>query len=197
MKKQSMKLGSLIQESWYDESKKLTTEKKADFVKKVSNYGGLGKSIYSEHNLVEIAKQLAEIAQAAETIALNETGEDFDKITIERNMKELKGLSTNFAKVATEAQSLRGRLTGLYEDMGHILNRYYNIEEISEEVEQEIHPELKSPEDAARPITFKEAVKQEYQPKLQTPEEAAKPITFTESNQLKSVTVKTPNVFRM
>tara|TARA_Y100000296_G_C5063450_1_gene201077 strand:- start:430 stop:747 length:318 start_codon:yes stop_codon:yes gene_type:complete len=44
-------------------------------------------------------------------------------------MKELTGLSNQFKKVATEAQSLQERMSGLYEDMGHILGRYYEIHE--------------------------------------------------------------------
>ena len=44
-------------------------------------------------------------------------------------MKELTGLSNQFKKVATEAQALQERMSGLYEDMGHILGRYYEINE--------------------------------------------------------------------
>ena len=53
----------------------------------------------------------------------------FDKVTVSRNMKELTGLSKQFGKVATEANSLQERMSGLYEDMGHILGRYYQIGE--------------------------------------------------------------------
>ena len=53
----------------------------------------------------------------------------FDKVTVSRNMKELKGLSGQFSKVAQEANSLQERMTGLYEDMGNILGRYYSIGE--------------------------------------------------------------------
>jgi len=53
----------------------------------------------------------------------------FDKVTVSRNMKELKGLSGQFGKVAQEANSLQERMSGLYEDMGNILGRYYSIGE--------------------------------------------------------------------
>ena len=42
-------------------------------------------------------------------------------------MKELTSLSGQFKKVASEAQSLQERMSTLYEDMGHILGRYYEI----------------------------------------------------------------------
>jgi hypothetical protein len=51
-------------------------------------------------------------------------------------MKELTGLSNQFKKVATEAQGLQERMGGLYEDMGHILGRYYEIHEPGHEEEE-------------------------------------------------------------
>jgi hypothetical protein len=48
-------------------------------------------------------------------------------------MSELDKLGKQFDKVALEAKALDQRMSGLYEDMGHILSRYYKIGEISEE----------------------------------------------------------------
>ena len=58
---------------------------------------------------------------------------EFDKITVSRNMKELKGYSDQFSKFAKEAHTLQQRIESLYEDMGTILNRYYQIDELQEE----------------------------------------------------------------
>ena len=44
-------------------------------------------------------------------------------------MKELKGLTGQFKKTAVEANATNQRLSALYEDMGNILNRYYDIDE--------------------------------------------------------------------
>ena len=60
---------------------------------------------------------------------LQETEDWFDKVTVSRNMKELTNHSKSFAKIAEEASSVQQRLSGLYEDMGNILNRYYDIPE--------------------------------------------------------------------
>ena len=56
-------------------------------------------------------------------------------------MKELTSLSGQFKKVASEAQSLQERMSTLYEDMGHILGRYYEINgEVTEtEVKEEFN----------------------------------------------------------
>ena len=63
---------------------------------------------------------------------LQETEDWFDKVTVSRNMKELTNHSKAFSKIAEEASSVQQRLAGLYEDMGNILNRYYEIPESEE-----------------------------------------------------------------
>ena len=103
------------------------------FLKAVTNFGSFGKNIYREHNLRDIAKQLAEMAETAKTHTLRETDDWFDRVSVNRNMKELTGLSKSFSKVATESDQLQQRLTALYEDMGNILSRYYEIDELKED----------------------------------------------------------------
>jgi hypothetical protein len=49
-------------------------------------------------------------------------------------MNELKKLQTSFEKEAVEAQSQQQRLEALYEDMGHVLGRYFEIADLSEDV---------------------------------------------------------------
>jgi hypothetical protein len=94
-------------------------------------------AIFSENNMRQVAKSLSELATYAREYALNETEESFDKVTISRNMKELAGFSTQFSKIAHEAQGLNERMGVLYEDMGNILNRYYDLGEGMDSVGKE------------------------------------------------------------
>ncbi len=100
-----------------------------ELVSSIQNYGSLGEHIYGKGSLKEIAETLSSIADGASQHTLSETDDMFDKVTISRNMKELTGLSKQFGKVAGEAHSLQERMSGLYEDMGNILGRYYEIGE--------------------------------------------------------------------
>jgi hypothetical protein len=95
----------------------------------VSKYGAVGKALYGENNLVKIAEELVGIAESAHSHIIGEQGDWFDKVTVNKNMGSLKGMVKEFKKTATEANSVNQRLTSLYEDMGHILNRYYDIHE--------------------------------------------------------------------
>ena len=100
-----------------------------ELVSSIKNYGSLGEHIYGKGSLKEIAENLSKIAEGAAQHSLSETEDMFDKVTVSRNMKELTGLSKQFGKVAGEANSLQERMSGLYEDMGNILGRYYEIGE--------------------------------------------------------------------
>ena len=95
----------------------------------VRNYGIVGKTLYNNSNIMEVAKQLADIAEQAHHHILGENDDWFDKISVNKNMKALKGSVVEFTKTAKEAHQLNQRLTGLYEDIGHVLNRYYEIAE--------------------------------------------------------------------
>ena len=99
--------------------KGLTTE--------ISSYNKLGNAIFGKSNITQVAEKLSWIANQAKSHTLQETEDWFDKITVNRNMKELTGLSNQFGKIASEANALLQRMGALYEDMGNILGRYYEI----------------------------------------------------------------------
>jgi hypothetical protein len=98
-------------------------------VEGVRNFGIVGKSLYNNNNIMEVAKQLSQIAESAHNHILGEQDDWFDRISVNKNMKTLKGSVVEFQKTAKEAHMLNQRLTGLYEDIGHVLNRYYDIDE--------------------------------------------------------------------
>ncbi len=108
----------------------------------VKNFSVVGKALYNNNNIMEVAKQLANIAESAHNHVLSETDDWFDKVSVNKNMKHLKGSVVEFQKTAKEAHQLNQRLTGLYEDIGHVLNRYYEIEEALDPVDtDEVEPE--------------------------------------------------------
>ena len=124
--KNSTKLTDIVEDVYGEQQPKLNVR---EFMGEVSNFNSYGNEIYREGNLRELAQRLSRLAETAKAHTLQETEDWFDKITVNRNMKELTGLSNQFKKVATEAQALQERMSGLYEDMGHILSRYYEINE--------------------------------------------------------------------
>ena len=120
----STKLTDIVEDVYGQSTQKVNVN---EFLGEVGNFNSFGNEIYREGNLRELAERLSRLAETAKQHTLQETEDWFDKITVNRNMKELTGLSNQFKKVATEAQALQERMSGLYEDMGHILGRYYEI----------------------------------------------------------------------
>lgn len=117
----------LLQENYFEQTQKIPDDVKERIMNSIKEYNKLGKMIHREGNLVDIAKNLSEIATFAERFTLESSEEWFDGVTIQRNMKELKTFAGEFGKVATEVQRHQDRMSSLYEDMGHILNRYFEI----------------------------------------------------------------------
>ena len=123
-------IGGVVSESpWAKKYDDTPTVNIKELVSSIHNYSSLGEHIYGKGSLKETAETLSSIAVGAAQHTLSETDDMFDKVTVSRNMKELTGLSKQFGRVAMEANSLQERMSGLYEDMGHILGRYYEIGE--------------------------------------------------------------------
>ena len=121
-------LSQIVKEKYGESTQnlKISSEQVTEALK---NYNKLGETLYQQQTLKETAKSLSKIAEMAASHTLQETEDWFDKVTVSRNMKELTNHSKQFSKIAEEASSVQQRLAGLYEDMGMILNRYYDIPE--------------------------------------------------------------------
>ena len=127
-----IKLRDLLNEE--EEFKQRPTEIKKHFLEIISTFGQFGEQMNRKSDIRTIAETLGGIADAAQEYTLREGGDWFDRVTIKRNMKELKGLHEKFQKEALEAKAQEQRLEALYEDMGHVLNRYFEIADVSEDV---------------------------------------------------------------
>ena len=125
-----------LQES-LDANRPLATEVKKHFLEIISTYKGFSEQMRRQSDIVETAETLGGVVEAARTLTLSEAGDWFDKVTIKRNMSELDKMDKAFEKVATEARQLDERLHSLYEDMGNILNRYYEISDLDGEIVKE------------------------------------------------------------
>ena len=150
-----VKLKDLLSEAFEDTPR----VDKRQTIEGVRNFGIVGKTLYNSSNIMEVAKQLSSIAESAHNHILGEQDDWFDKISVNKNMKTLKGSVVEFQKAAKEAHQLNQRMTALYEDIGHVLNRYYDIDEthvyghddedseIEEKEHDKVDPSKVEPED--------------------------------------------------
>lgn len=125
-----IKLKDILKES--EEFQQLPSNLKKHFLEIISTFGSHREGMTRKSDIREVAETLGAIADAAQEYTLREGDDWFDRVTIKRNMKELKSLQEKFEKEAQEAKRQEERLEALYEDMGHVLNRYFEISEVSE-----------------------------------------------------------------
>jgi hypothetical protein len=126
-----IKLGDILKET--EEFQQLPSEVKRHFLEIISTYGQHRENMSRKSDIRQVAETLGAIADAAQEYTLREGGDWFDRVTIKRNMKELKALHEKFQKESQEAKAQEQRLEALYEDMGYVLGRYFEIAEITEE----------------------------------------------------------------
>jgi hypothetical protein len=140
-----IKLKHILRET--EEFQQLPSEVKKHFLEIISTYGQHRESMQRKSDIRQIAETLGAIADAAQEYTLREGGDWFDRVTIKRNMNELKKLQSAFEKESVEAKAQEQRLEALYEDMGHVLGRYFEIAEITEEqLHQRLGLQEKAPE---------------------------------------------------
>jgi hypothetical protein len=127
-----IKLKDLMKEN--EEFQQLPSNLKKHFLEIISTYGQHREGISRKSDIRQVAETLGAIADAAQEYTLREGDDWFDRVTIKRNMGELKKLQGSFEKEALEASQQQQRLEALYEDMGHVLGRYFEIADITEDV---------------------------------------------------------------
>lgn len=118
----------------FNESPKLSPEQKRKLMEMVSQYNALGQKLRMENALIETATALSEISELAETYACNEASDWFATEVVKQDFKRARGISETFQKLARECHGKVQQLNALYEDMGHILGRYYEIADPMQEV---------------------------------------------------------------
>ncbi|NBU81713.1 MAG: hypothetical protein EBS55_08715 [Flavobacteriaceae bacterium] len=126
-----------IKENLESPDRKLSLEVKKHFLEIISTYNTFQDQMKRQSDLSEVANTLGGIVEAAKELTLREANDWFDAMTVKRNMSELDKLGKSFDKFAAEAKAMDERLHALYEDMGHILNRYYEISDIPTDVMRE------------------------------------------------------------
>ena len=127
-----IKLKHILRET--EEFQQLPTELKRHFLEIISTYNQHREGMSRKSDIRQVAETLGGIADAAQEYTLREGGDWFDRVTIKRNMTELKKFQAAFEKEAQEATAQQQRLEALYEDMGHVLGRYFEIAEVTEDI---------------------------------------------------------------
>ena len=108
-------------------SSRMKLSEKASSLEEIREFGNFNEVIYRSEGLKEAAAKINNLVEKAQQVALQETEEWFDEVTVKRNMKELVNNNKDFNKTVSEMTKLQQRLESLYEEMGNNLSRYYEV----------------------------------------------------------------------
>lgn len=140
-------LGRIPEKGLGEEVKTLTPEQKRKLMELTSMYENFGECLRNEEALLNSAKGITELVELAETYALNECGDWFQQDIVKKDMKELKRRVMEFQKIAKESYARMQQLGVAYQDIGHVLGRYYDLKKQKaqpETLEQESAPSIAS-----------------------------------------------------
>jgi hypothetical protein len=138
-----MKLKNLLNESQHlsykrmnigeeENEKGMTNEEKKAFLEAVSSYRQLGEMISHKGDLQEIHENIKKIVESASSLTLKETGDWFDKVTVNRHMKSMNESYKIFSNSIKEVVTLQQRMESAYDEIGEVLGKYYEIKEGNE-----------------------------------------------------------------
>jgi hypothetical protein len=120
-------LGKIPDKGFGEEAKQMTPEQKKRLMQMAQMFENFGQALRNEEALMNSAKGITELCELAETYALNECGDWFQQDIVKKDMKELKKRVMEFQKITKEAYARMQQLGVAYQDIGHVLGRYYDL----------------------------------------------------------------------
>ena len=114
------------------QAEEMTEEHRAAFFEAVKGYKTYGESVYRKEGLTKVYESIKGMVEMANKVTLAETGDWFDGVTVSRHMKRMNESFKVFEKTLKEVSTLQQRLESSYDEIGEVLGKYYEINELEE-----------------------------------------------------------------
>jgi len=114
------------------ENKRMTEEEKAQTLEAVSKFNELGQNVYKTQEITELVENIKKLAENASRMAIEETADWFDAVSVKRDTKSIGESVKVFENTFKEISTLQQRLESVFEDIGGKLGKYYEIKEVHE-----------------------------------------------------------------
>lgn len=126
-----IKLNNLLSERKFslneNDDEVVSIEERREFLKNIKRFNEYSKIVNRTESLREIVEDLNNLIETARRVALAETDEWFDRVSLERDMKSLQDDKKLFEKTALEVTRLQNRLESAYQGIGNTLAKYYDL----------------------------------------------------------------------
>jgi len=134
------KLKDLLKESNYLKYKEYALQKhegvdddqRTAFLEAVKLYKEFANVVYKKDGLKEVYENIRHIVDVAGKMTIDETEQWFDGVTVSRHMKRMNESFKLFEKTLKEMYPLQQRLESTYDEIGEVLGKYYEINELEE-----------------------------------------------------------------
>jgi len=114
------------------QNKRMTEDEKKQTLESVSRFNELGNSIYKTQEITELVENIKNLAENASKMAVEETADWFDAVSVKRDTKAIGESVKVFESTFNEISTLQQRLESVFEDIGGKLGKYYEIKELNE-----------------------------------------------------------------
>ena len=126
------------------QNKRMSEQEKKETLESVSRFNELGKNIYKTQEISELVENIKTMAENASRMAIEETADWFDAVSVKRDTKAISESIKVFEGTFREISTLQQRLESVFEEIGGKLGKYYEIKELVEDHE-EGHEEEEAP----------------------------------------------------
>lgn len=137
-----MKLKHLLENSTEHAYTPLTIYEKKQMYETIKSYNQYRKNLKAE-GVYETANKIMEAVNLAERYALKECGDWMEAKMVQRDMKDIKRDAAKLYEEAHKIKEVEKQLEMLYEQIGHRLERYFEIEEPMTEAPQSYQTQSK------------------------------------------------------
>lgn len=117
----------MLSEETQQTSMKYSKQERKAFLEACKRYKEYKEQFPNSKELQGKLKEIAWLVETAENMTLQETESWFDNVTVSRHMKQLKEAYKVMEKTANELIQTQQRFESAYDDIGSILNKYYEI----------------------------------------------------------------------
>ena len=114
--------------------RKLNGKQRKLVVDAVNKFNKFEQHIYRQKDVKDVVEAIKVISEYAGRLALDETDDWFDGVTVKKDVKEIQDSVKLFEKTAKEVGTLQHRLEAMYENIGGKLSRYYEIADVDNTV---------------------------------------------------------------
>ena len=115
-----------------EESSEMSNEQKQAFLEAVKAYKSFGETVYRNEGLSDVYESIRGLVESAGKNMVKETEGSFDGITVGRHVKRMNESFKIFEKTLREVGTLQQRLESTYDEIGEVLGKYYEINELEE-----------------------------------------------------------------